>query len=151
MIGSLITWILAIGAIAIAVVSLIKNFSKEGPPGEKGDIGPTGICECTSDIETLKARLNVLEGLNLDSRLSTLEGDTETLQGEVSTLSSTVGDLPTKGTYKVEVGTDWKTTGSEGGIYCNKNSEHGDNCRYTKAGYYEGTANVVVDLQNGQL
>jgi len=34
--GSLITWILAIGAIAIAVVSLIKNFSREGPPGEKG-------------------------------------------------------------------------------------------------------------------
>lgn len=63
MIGSLITWILAIGAIAIAVVSLLKNFSREGPPGEEGPPGKPGVDgeatmqDITEQIELLQTNL----------------------------------------------------------------------------------------------
>jgi len=42
MIGTFITWVLAIAAITISIVSLIMNFSKEGKPGKNGVRGPPG-------------------------------------------------------------------------------------------------------------
>lgn len=61
MIGSFITWVLAITAIVVAVVSLIKNFSREGPPGEKGDTGEKGPLADQALFDAIESRLLVLE------------------------------------------------------------------------------------------
>lgn len=57
MIGSIITWILAIGAIAISVVSLIKNFSREGPSGKDGERGPPGPVADESRLTRMESNI----------------------------------------------------------------------------------------------
>lgn len=59
MIGKLITWLIAIIAITLSVITLVKNFSKEGPPGKDGERGPEGDCACVTrqDMENAISQL----------------------------------------------------------------------------------------------
>lgn len=100
MIGTLITWIIAIAAIVIAVISLIKNFAKEGPPGDKGDKGATGkegdatqndinqaiqpLEEKLTEIDSIENRLSTIENLlstTIEDRLDTIENRLQTIEG----------------------------------------------------------------------
>lgn len=171
MIGSLITWILAIGAIAIAVVSLLKNFSREGPSGEEGPRGKPGVdgTATSTDITRLEGLITDLKN-NLENGGITVKKSKEAekadkadkadylKQGNTTTYNNSdnltvknstnlnnqdASEYVMSGYYGVNTERGYTTNSSKKGVYCTW-----EGCRESSGGDSGWFANTTVSLSN---